>query len=374
MDLWQQAMESGTPLVSPVGEDGTVEVTFLWRGEAPRTTIGWGLNLELERRPGTDLWIGRTRLPATLRTLYCLVHGEVSGSPRDADGTGVVHVDPLNRQVFHFPGDPGDPSDYDTFMSLLELPQAPPETWSTPQPGVPRGTVQEMTLPSEAFGGERRVAVYRPPGGHEEDLATLVTFDGWLSRAVLHIPSTLDNLIAAGRIEPTLALFVHGEDDRRDDELGPNEAMTRFVARELIGWARQKWGATSDPRRTAITGVSLGGLTAAHIALRVPEVFGGVIAQSGAYWWPYPEAGEPKWLIREYEKAPRADLRFYLDVGAHELLPGPSGDSQLDVNRQFRDVLLAKGYPVTYAEYQGGHDYVNWRNTFADGLVAILGT
>jgi enterochelin esterase-like enzyme len=374
MDLWQQALASGTPLVAPVDDDGTVEVTFLWRGEAPRTTIGWGLDLELERRPGADLWIGRIRLPAAMRTLYCLMHGEATSSPRDADGTGVVHVDPLNRQVFHFPRDPGDPTDHDSFMSLLELPQAPPETWSTPQPGVPQGTIVETTLPSEVLGEDRRVAVYRPPGEPGDDLATLVVFDGFLARAVLRVPSTLDNLIAAGRIPPTVALFVQGEDSKRDDELGPNEAMTRFVSRELIGAARRKWGATSDPGRTAIAGVSLGGLAAAHIALRVPEVFGGVIAQSGAYWWPYPEAGEPKWLIREYERTDRAGLRFYLDVGSYERLPGPDGDSQLEVNRQFRDVLLAKGYPVTYAEYPGAHDYVNWRNTMADGLIAVLGT
>jgi len=374
MDLWQQATESGAPLVSPVGEDGTVEVTFLWRGEAEETFVGWGVHLRLERRPGTDLWIGRIRLPAALRTLYCILHGGAVSSPRSTDGTGASHVDLLNKHLFHFPADPDDPTDHDSYMSLLELPQAPPETWSTPQPGVPHGTVLETTLPSEVLGEERRVAVYRPPGEHGDDLATLVVFDGFLSRAVLRMPSTLDNLIAAGRIPPTVALFVQGEDSKRDDELGPNEEMTRFVSRELIGAARRKWGATSDPRRTAITGVSLGGLAAAHIALQVPEVFGGVIAQSGAYWWPYPEAGEPKWLIREYDRTARADLRFYLDVGSYERLPGPDGDSQLDVNRQFRDVLLAKGYPVTYAEYPGAHDYVNWRNTVADGLIAILGS
>ncbi len=37
-----------------------------------------------------------------------------------------------------------------------------------------------------------------------------------------------------------------------------------------------------------------------------------------------------------------------------------------------RDVLLARGYSVRYQENIGGHDYLSWRGSFADGLIALM--
>ncbi len=372
VDLWQRAREHGSPLVSGVDASGLVEVTFVWRGEAERAAVGWGVRNELTRAPGTDIWHGTFRWPARMRTIYFVTHlppGDYT-YPYDPSGTGPAHIDPLNPARMLFPADPGDPTDRDGWVSTLTLPHAPEETWSRPQPGVPAGTIVEaVTL------GDHRVSVYVPPGGRRTGGPALVVFDGYLGRTVMGIPATLDNLTAAGRIPPLTAFFVHGTDATRDKDLSPdNAATTTFVSRDLMSWARREFGTSPYPRDNAVAGCSLGGLAAAHIALSAPDVFGGVISQSGSFWWPAPEHGAPEWLTREYARRPHAGLRFYLDVGSREhFTVGPGAPTQLDASRHLRDVLRRRGYPVTYAEYDGWHDYVNWRTGFADGVLALFG-
>ena len=42
-------------------------------------------------------------------------------------------------------------------------------------------------------------------------------------------------------------------------------------------------------------------------------------------------------------------------------------------SRHLRDVLTAKGYPVTLREFPGGHDPYHWEGALPDALVALLG-
>ena len=371
--FWREVTAAGTPLIESVDGEFAL-VTFLWRGPAPSTTVAWGVTAQLSRLAGTDLWHGSVRLPIDLRTLYYLCHGAATGIPTEPDGVGGSHVDPHNHRRFRFPGDHADPTDRAYWASLLELPGAPAETWSVARPGVPRGRLLRATLPTAALGGQRRIWVYRPAGVPTVGLPTLVVFDGFLARTVLNIPTTLDNLIAAGRIPPLVALFVASPSGaRRERELRPGPAVPRFVTRELLPWAVRRWMVSGRAADHVIAGSSLGGLAAAYVALRAPTRFGAVIAQSGSFWWPRPQAGAPEWLARDVANAPRRPIRFYMNVGTQETTSGVGpGLHQLAVNRRLRDALTSRGYPVSYAEYSGGHDYINWRRTFADGLVAVL--
>jgi enterochelin esterase family protein len=62
-----------------------------------------------------------------------------------------------------------------------------------------------------------------------------------------------------------------------------------------------------------------------------------------------------------------------MDAGVFEVDQVGTGGMVLETSRHMRDVLLAKGYEVHYQQFVGGHDYLSWRGTFADGLVALIG-
>jgi enterochelin esterase-like enzyme len=59
------------------------------------------------------------------------------------------------------------------------------------------------------------------------------------------------------------------------------------------------------------------------------------------------------------------------DVGRMETVEFDGSPSQLSVCREMRDALTGRGCEVTYVEYSGAHDYVNWRHNFPEAPIAI---
>ncbi len=63
-----------------------------------------------------------------------------------------------------------------------------------------------------------------------------------------------------------------------------------------------------------------------------------------------------------------------MEVGTFEGGGPRKETTQLAANRHLRDILVARGYDVSYQEFAGAHSYVSWRGTIADGLVALFAT
>lgn len=250
---------------------------------------------------------------------------------------------------------------------------APPD-WLVPRPGIATGIVAHHQLRSAALGNQRSVWVYTPPGplGPSKPANLLILLDGGSYLQHIPAPTILDNLLAAGRIPPTMLLLVDNIDTAtRERELPCHPPFAEFLAGELLPWARARGQFTADPACTIVGGSSYGGLAAAFAAFTRPDCFGNVLAQSGSFWWR--PAGDPEheWLARQFVERERLPIEFFLDVGRGEAQPR-ARPNQLIATRHMRDVLRAKGYQVHYAEHAGKHDYAAWRASFPGGLLALM--
>ncbi|MCP2323588.1 enterochelin esterase family protein [Hamadaea flava] len=317
--------------------------------------------------PG-GLWRWTARLRADFRASY-----QICPSPTPLP-TGTLDDQAWTELLATGVADASNPATFPTISgnpgpaSIVELPQASAQPWRQPRPGTAAGALVSGDIDSDVLANTRRVWTYLPPGGvHADSPADVVVLlDGgdWMR---IDVTTTLDNLIADQAIGPTVVVMVDTEHTRWQ-ELPDHPRFLRFLVEELMPWITSQWPVTADPTRTVIAGQSLGGLMPAYTGLHASHRFGLVLTQSGSFQWPKGSefdtaAGA---VIRQYAAAPRVPIRIFQEAGLVEVL-------LLDKNRHMRDVLTAKGYPLTYREYYGGHDYASWRGGLADGLAALLG-
>lgn len=381
--FWREVAQQGTPLIERLADqEQQVLVTFLWRAsEAIKNVVVIG-QLDtgqafaencMQRLLDTDLWYKTYQMRSDLRAAYAL-------SPNDSlipyhqvedwlERVKTWQPDPLNPNQIVVPEQPNP-------LSTFELPDAPPQPWCFPRTDVPVGKMEETRFYSNSLGNERTVWVYTPPGyaTERDPYGLLVLFDGAAYLHVMNAAHTLDNLLADGLLPPLVAILVDNVDFAlRAVELGCHPPFATFVVNELMPWVQAHYHVTSDPSQRIVGGLSMGGLAAAHIGLTHADSFGKVLSQSGSFWWKPAEDEEHEWLTRQFVVKRRCPLTLYLDVGLLETeATYDNGPSMVVVNRHFRNVLEAKGYLVHYREYAGGHDYMYWRGSLADGLLALM--
>lgn len=386
--FWQTITSTGTPVVESLPDTKElVQVTFLWRGTPnTRNAVVVGSSFlppafrynVMSRVGDTDVWFLTRRFPAGARFAY----GFAINGPLVFEGDLFPYqmanrqADPLNRTRV---GCRPDGTQFEC-LSYAELPGAAPQPWIVPSKAVPHGTLDSTRFKSAILQNERSISVFTPAGykSTNDPYELLVLFDEGTYLAAIPAATILDNLIAARRIRPLVAVLVGNVN--RDRELAANPEFARFIAEELTPWVRKNYRVTTDPRRATIGGSSLGGLAAAYTAMKYPQTFNNVIALSGAFWWapeatpgdPANAANETGWLTKQFVDGPKLPLRFWMAAGTFETDPTGSGGAILETTRHLRDVLLAKGYSVQYQQFPGGHDAYSWRGLLPEALMALI--
>jgi enterochelin esterase-like enzyme len=261
------------PLIEPIdGEDDLRWITFLWRGDLTTRDVSVGAGdiptpdprkWTFRRLGETDLWFKTDRVPKDVRFTYLL---RVNGGP--------LQPDPLNDRRFGG-------------RSVAESPQAAPQQWIVEHPDTPKGQLTQHALQSRILREERSIGVYTPPGYDPRGsrAALLILFDGEVygndADALVPTPLVLDNLIAAKRIPPTMAVLVNNMSQKaRDRDLRCSSAFGDFIAEELLPWVRARYVVTNTPSQVVLAGSSDGGLAALCAAQQHPKALGNVLSQS----------------------------------------------------------------------------------------------
>ncbi len=302
--FWKDVTEEGTPLVESIEKDAQHQlVTFLWRGTPETRNVFLNGSLQIGGRhpldfvfhqiPLTDVWYLTVRLPTGARFTYGLsVNDPLVFSGPQAERFATTQADPLNRNRW---GCASDGSRYDC-QSMAEIKGAVPQPWIVKNSNVAKGTIEKQKIHSELLKNEHDLSIYLPAGykanGRPCDLVVIFDESAYLGK--VPTPVILDNLIAASKIPPTVAVLIANPTQvSRNKELPPNPEFADFLAKELLPWIRAHYNVTNDPGKTVVAGSSLGGLAAAYAGFRHPEVFSQTFYANRDHFGGLPTIQEP---------------------------------------------------------------------------------
>ncbi len=326
------------------------KATILWKGKTAPHVIDdihmWEDQPQKMTRIEKELWAYTMELPITAYLEYSFYE------PR----TKKRIEDPLNKNTV-FNG-------IKHYNHFFYMPEHSPTELATRRKNVPRGKVTHHLVDTWmlAEDGQRDVYLYHPPVNGPVPL--LVVYDGadYLKRAMLNV--IVDNLIHEKRIRPIAMAFLQNGDDHRSVEYACSDATIMWLDNLILPLARKRLNlldVAKHPGAYGILGASFGGLMSMYTGLRMPEIFGKVISQSGVF-----ESQGRDFAAVDLIRSKRSrEIKIWMDIGHFDWL--------LEDNRRLQPTLRENGYDVTYREFSGGHNYTCWRDEVWIALEKMFG-
>ena len=227
-----------------------------------------------------------------------------------------------------------------------------------------------VALPADyaSSGSKRYPVLYYLHGMFEDERS-------WADRGGKEI---LDGLLAKGQLGPFLVVMPDAGKTFYVDSFDGKVRYEDFFIQELVPYIDQHYRTIARPAERGIFGISMGGYGALHLAMRHPDVFGSVSAQSAALLpkFPNPLPSEGRWgfyarvlqgpfgspLNEAYFDAnnpitlaehPEAfqNLKLYFDCGDHDRYGFDAG------NQLLNQILTSKQFPHEYTLREGGHGW-----------------
>jgi enterochelin esterase-like enzyme len=335
---------------TPIIEDGTV--TFVWKGRSAPLLIGdftgWDEDHPVVmEKTESGIWTYQHTFDPDAYIEYAFQKEDES------------LLDPFNPSK--------TPNGVGGFNNYFVMPEYKPTTLGRKKRQIPHGTVTSHNLPTEYLiaGEERIIRLYQPPV--TDPVPLLVVWDGQDYLYHIQLNNIVDNLIHQGRIQPIAMAFVdNAGEELRTVEYACSEASLAFLMIEVLPLAKKVLNLIdieANPGAFGVLGASMGGLMALFTGARIPQVFGKVLSQSGAFSW-----GNFDMVVFDLlQLGELRPLKIWLDVGAYDLA------GLLVSNQRMETMLNRRGYAYTYREYHAGHNFPAWRDDIWRGLEALFG-
>jgi enterochelin esterase family protein len=240
----------------------------------------------------------------------------------------------------------------------------------------PRGLLRSLAIAARPDRPEQHVLrsttgryerrVWFVPGADDGRRELAVFLDGEFYLHDMDCLPVIRACTTAGGVRPMSCVFVSSRDSAsRHEDYTCNADYSRFIAEDVVGWAKQQDERIVSPDHL-ICGVSLSGLAAAYIVMQHPDAFSSALCQSGSFWW----------LADNAVVLPSTSAKFWLSVGRQETGTGvahpPPGlfqrVSQIEGVEAAARSLAARGGTVHYNQYPGGHAFSSWREELAPAL------
>lgn len=158
---------------------------------------------------------------------------------------------------------------------------------------IERGTISSAALAGNLFNDptNRPYAVYLPPSYAQGQRRYPVFYmlhgrTGNIDSHLGEVQSALDSMIRTRQIGEMMAVFVDGQNAllgsfyRSSTATGDYET---YIAHDLVNLIDARYRTLATNASRGITGFSMGGYGAMHLALNYPNTFSVVVAQSGYY-------------------------------------------------------------------------------------------
>jgi enterochelin esterase-like enzyme len=344
----QRAREHGNPVIQ-----GTRAI-FIWEGNTAPGLISDLTDWEERPKPFKRLTSSTRRSGPSKAVWSCSLT-----YPRDAyveyafydPNTQEKILDPLNQRSVN--------NGLGSRNNFFYMPEAMPSPFSMRRADVPTGTLTRHRVDTWLLqdDGERDVYLFTPPARGAVPL--LVVYDGpdYLQRG--RLATIVENLISDRRMSPVAMAFLQNGRSRRNAEYICSDATISWLDKEVLPLAREHIKLTNikeQPGAYGVFGASAGGLMSLYTGLRMPEIFGRVLCQSGVF--SLEGRGTAAVDLVRYRHA--HEIKIWMDIGVM--------DELLEDNRRMVKLLKEKDYNVTYREFSGGHNYTSWRNDVWRGL------